>query len=137
MRYVCALTLALALPAALGLAPALAAECGGGGEGQVSVFYDTGETRLDAADKARLARFAETAKSKTLVCIFAQVDAQGSEAANKRVAKGRAETVRRYLISQGVPADRIRIARESQSFTLFGLLGEDQKNERKVTVSFE
>lgn len=117
--------------------PAMAAPCGAGGEGTQSIHYDTGKTGLTSAHKAKLATFIDIAKHRTAVCVFAQVDAQGTEAANKRVANARAENVKRYLIQQGVKADRIQIAKEEESFTLFGLLDEDSKNDRRVTVSYE
>ena len=117
-------------------APAMAAECGAGGSGAVSMLYGTGKTALTNAHKQRLEDFIDVAKSKTVVCIFAQVDAQGTKAANERVADARAKNVRKYLIAKGVPSDRIRIAKESESFTLFGLLESDQAGERKVTVSY-
>lgn len=117
--------------------PALAAPCGAGGDGQMSVHYATGVTALKAEDKTRLSEFAEIAKFRDAVCVFAQVDAQGSDAANKRVAAKRADTVKRYLITKGVPAERILIAKEEESFTFFGLFDADQKNDRRVTVSYE
>lgn len=116
--------------------PVTAAECGAGGQGAVSFLYDTGKTAVTRAHKERLAEFIDVAKHRTAVCIFAQVDAQGSEAANKRVAEARAQNMKRYLVSKGVKADRVLIAKESESFTLFGLLGDDQEGERKVTVSY-
>ncbi len=130
------ITLAAGFAAALAI-PAYAAECGAGGKGQTTVFYDTGKTAVTAQHKRDLAEFIDIAKSRDAVCVFAQVDAQGSDAANKRVADARANNIRRYLISQGVPAGNILIAKEDSSFTLFGLLDADQKNERRVTVSYE
>lgn len=129
---------ATALLAASTLAmPAAAAECGAGGSGATTIFYDTGHTKLTADHKARLAEFAEIAKHRDAVCVFAQVDAQGTPEANARVADARAKNVRRHLIKLGVPADRILIATETEGQTLFGLFEDDQKNERRVTVSYE
>ncbi len=116
--------------------PVLAAPCGAGGNGATTIHYDVGVTSLTAEDKAALVEFAETAKFKDAVCIFAQVDAQGSDEANKKVAEGRAQTVRSHLIKSGVPEDRILIAKEVKGQALFGLL-DDSKNDRAVTVSWE
>lgn len=116
--------------------PAVAAECGAGGTGAVSMLYGTGKTGVTSAHKKQLADFIDIAKTKDAVCIFAQVDAQGSEAANKRVADARAKNMKSYLVSRGIKADRILIAKESESFTFFGLLEADQEGERKVTVSY-
>ena len=130
------LMLAMGLSLALAL-PAAAAECGAGGKGATSIHYDTGKTSLTADHKARLKKFAEQAKFSDAVCVFAQVDAQGSDAANKRVATKRAETVKQYLVKLGVRSDRILIAKEEESFTLFGLLDADSENDRRVTVSYD
>ncbi|MEM9737439.1 MAG: OmpA family protein [Pseudomonadota bacterium] len=121
----------------LAAGPVLAAACGAGGDGMTVIEYETGVTALSAEDKARLATFAETAKFRDAVCIFAQVDAQGSEAANVQVAEGRAKTVERYLVSQGVPEDRILIAKQEEAFTFFGLLPDNRSNDRRVTVTYE
>lgn len=134
------LSMATALTVAfLGLSPGIseAAPCGAGGDGMTIIEYDTGVTSLTEEDRARLATFAETAKFRDAVCIFAQVDAQGSEAANIQVAEGRARTVQRYLVSQGVPEDRIEIAKQEEAFTFFGLLPDDRGNDRRVTVTYE
>ncbi len=130
-------TLTAAILVAVMALPAAAAECGAGGSGAVTVNYDTGQTKLTKEHRARLAEFAETAKYRDAVCVFAQVDAQGTAEANKRVANARADNVRRFLVDQGVPEDRILIATEEEGQTLFGLFGDDQKNERRVTVSYE
>ncbi|MEM6906533.1 MAG: OmpA family protein [Pseudomonadota bacterium] len=121
----------------LAAGPVLAAACGAGGDGMTVIEYETGVTALSAEDKARLATFAKTAKFRDAVCIFAQVDAQGSEAANIQVAEGRAKTVERYLVSQGVPEDRILIAKQEEAFTFFGLLPDNRSNDRRVTVTYE
>ena len=122
---------------ALCTTPVLAAECGAGGTGAISFLYETGRTAVTRAHKDRLVNFIDIAKTKDAVCIFAQVDAQGTEAANKRVAEARAQNMKCYLVTKGILADRILIAKESESFTLFGLLDSDQAGERKVTVSFQ
>ena len=126
----------LALVAMMAL-PAAAAECGKGGEGPVTIEYDTGKSAVTAEHKRVLTEFARTAKHRDWVCIFAQVDAQGSKDVNIRLAEARAQKVRTFLISQGVKADRILIAKEEKGSTLFGLLGEDQQGDRRVTVTYE
>lgn len=133
-RWLSALAIAVAF---LTAAPTFAAECGKGGQGPVTIEYATGQSALTRDHKRQLARFAETAKYRDWVCVFAQVDAQGSKAANKRLAQARAQKVKRFLISKGVKADRILIAREEKGNTLFGLLDDDQQNDRRVTVSYE
>ena len=127
----------LATLAILVALPAAAAECGKGGEGAVTINYATGKSALTKKHRALLTEFASVAKFRDWVCIFAQVDAQGSKAVNKRLATARANRVKKFLMSKGVKSSNILIAKESEGHTLFGLLGKDQKNDRRVTVSYE
>lgn len=132
------LTLPLAAVLILLAAPALANPCGFEERGRmVVVGYGVGATAIPADQKPRLAEFAETARFRSGVCVFAQVDKQGSDAANERVASGRAEAVRKFLIAKGVPADVIKIAKQDEAFTLFGLLKKDQPADRRVYVTFD
>jgi hypothetical protein len=120
----------------LATTPALANPCGFGEERRTVVTgYATGATAVPGDQKAKLAEFAQTAKFRDGVCVHAQVDKQGSEEANKRVAKARAEAVRKFLIMKGVPADAIKIATQEKGFTLFGLLKDDQGSSRRVMVT--
>jgi hypothetical protein len=129
-------TMLLAGALTLFATPALANPCGFSERGRmVVVGYGVGATAVPGDQKAKLAEFAETAKFRDGVCVYAQVDAQGSEAANKRVAKGRADAVRKFLLSKGVPADEIKIGKQEKAFTLFGLLSSDEDDDRRVLVT--
>lgn len=97
--------------------------------------YGVGVTAIPAAQKQRLDDFAETAKFRDGICVFAQVDAQGSDAANQKVAADRAQRVRQYLIAKGVPNDVIEVADQEKAFTFFGLLPQDQDDDRRVMVT--
>jgi len=130
----------LSLPAAVALmlaaAPALANPCGFDERGRIVVTgYPVGGTAIPADQKPRLSEFAETAKFRDGICVFAQVDKQGTKEANIRVANARAETVRKYLMAKGVPANAIKIGKQEKGFTLFGLLKDDQKDDRRVFVT--
>ena len=103
----------------------------------VVVGYAVGATAIPADQKAKLAEFAETAKFRDGICVFAQVDKQGTEAANKRVADGRADAVRKFLRSKGVRAEAIKIGKQEKAFTLFGLLPSDQGDDRRVFVTHD
>ena len=119
-------------------APALANPCGFEEKGRmVVVGYAVGATAIPTDQKAKLAEFAKTAKARFGVCIFAQVDKQGSEAANLKVANGRAEAVRKFLLSEGVSADTIKVGKQEEAFTFFGLLSSDQDDDRRVFVSHD
>lgn len=126
------LAAALMLPATA----ALANPCGFEERGRLTVKgYAVGQTAVPAGQKRHLAEFAETARHRDSICVFAQVDKQGSDQANERVAKGRAENVRRYLRENGVPDEAIRIGEQVEAFTFFGLLPSDQDDDRRVYVT--
>lgn len=115
---------------------ATANPCGFDERGRMVVTgYGVGQTAVPGDQKTKLATFAETAKYRDSICVFAQVDEQGSKAANERVAQGRADGVRRFLMGQGVPGEAIRIGRQEKAFTLFGLLPSDQGDDRRVFVT--
>ena len=123
---------------ALAATPALANPCGFKERGRMVVTgYAVGQTKVPDEEKAKLAEFAETAKHRHGICVFAQVDKQGSEEANKRVADGRAKAVTDFLKSNGVPADAIKIATQEEAFTFFGLLKSDQDDDRRVMVTHD
>ncbi len=120
----------------LGVSPALANPCGFEERGRmVVVGYAVGATAVPADQRARLAKFAATAKFRDGICVFAQVDKQGSEAANIRVANARAAAVRKYLLAKGVRDDAIQVGTQEKAFTLFGLLPSDQDDDRRVYVT--
>ena len=128
--------LVLAALATLPAAAAVANPCGFNERGRMVVTgYDVGQTAIPGDQKRRLAEFAETARYRDEICIFAQVDKQGSEAANRRVADGRAEGVRRFLIERGVPDGSIRVGTQAKAFTFFGLLPSNQDADRRVYVT--
>ena len=118
-------------------APALANPCGFDEQGRMVVTgYAAGATAVPGEQKARLAEFAETAKFRDGVSVYAQVDRQGSEAANNRVAKARADAVRKFLMSKGVPAGSITLGKQEKAFTLFGLLKDDQDDDRRSKATW-
>ncbi|MHA1536761.1 MAG: OmpA family protein, partial [Alphaproteobacteria bacterium] len=117
---------------------ALAGPCGFEEKGRLVITgYAIGATAVPAEQKARLTEFAKTAKHRFGICIFAQVDATGSEEANKKVAQARADGVRKFLASQGVANDVMVIMKQEKAFTLFGLLSDDQANDRRVVVTHD
>lgn len=117
---------------------ALANPCGFEERGRMVIKgYPVGETSIPADQRERLSEFAETAKFRFQICVFAQVDKQGSDAANRRVVDGRAANVRRFLIDRGVRPDAITIATQEEAATFFGLLPSDQDDDRRVMVTHE
>ena len=129
-------TLLAATIALLMITPALAGPCGFEENGRLVIKgYAIGATAVPEEQKARLTEFAETAKHRDGICIFAQVDATGSDEANKKVAQARADKVRRFLASHGVPEDAMKTAKQEKAATLFGLLSKDQADDRRVVVT--
>jgi len=132
-----ALTSGLIL-AALAAAPALANPCGIDQARSATVKgYDVGQTAMPEDQEKRLIEFADTAAHASNVCVFAQVDKQGAPAANQEVADARAAAVVRFLTDLGVKPDRIQTATQAEAVTLFGLLDNDQPDDRRVVVSHD
>ena len=73
-------------------------------------FGGYGLDALSADGRASLARIADELKAagSTSVDVFAYTDRIGGEAANLRLSQARANTIRDYLASHGVPASGIR-----------------------------
>ncbi len=131
-------TMLLAGVLSLVAAPVLANPCAFEERGRmVVVGYGVGATAIPADQKAKLTKFAATAKFRDGICVYAQVDKQGSDAANIRVANGRAEAVQKFLLSKGVRADAIQVGTQKKAFTLFGLLPSDQGADRRVLVTHD
>lgn len=123
---------------ALSWTAALANPCGFDEAGRVVVKgYAVGQTDIPEPEIERLTRFAETASHRYEICILAQVDQQGTRAANERVAEGRADKVRRFLVDHGVKPDAIRIVTRDEAMTFFGLLPADQPDDRRVVVTHD
>ena len=126
---------AAALFASLATA-AVASPCDNAQSGLLILEYDTGVSALSADQKARLDAFADIAKHSNAVCVRAQVDAQGSAEANRRVSAARAENVRAYLAAKGVRADALEVQVQEQAFRPLGLLGAANQNERRVSLTY-
>lgn len=73
------------------------------------IFFDPGKTQLKAGAKATLKKIAAQIKSSDTakVSVEGHTDNVGSPAKNEALSQKRAEAVRDYLVSQGVPSDRI------------------------------
>ena len=73
------------------------------------ILFPTNGTTLNSSAKTDLTKFATSLinNPQTNVQIFGYTDNVGSYAANEKVANGRADAVRTYLIHSGVAASRI------------------------------
>ena len=75
-----------------------------------SVLFATGKATLMPGAQARLDRVAAALKevpNRDLV-VEGYTDATGSDKTNQELSKNRAKVVRDYLVTRGVPSDRIR-----------------------------
>jgi outer membrane protein OmpA-like peptidoglycan-associated protein len=73
------------------------------------VLFDTGKFNLRPAAREKLARLSGIllAHPGLKLAVEGHTDSVGSDEFNQRLSENRAEAVRNYLISQGVPADHI------------------------------
>jgi outer membrane protein OmpA-like peptidoglycan-associated protein len=73
------------------------------------VLFETGSARLSAGAQQRLGSFAQTLNRypESNLVVRGHTDSTGTMALNDRLSQDRAESVRSYLISQGVAGDRI------------------------------
>jgi len=73
------------------------------------IFFDTGKTALKAGAKSTLRKIADQLKNNPDVRINVEghTDDQGAEEKNQALSERRAEAVREYLVSAGVPGDII------------------------------
>lgn len=117
---------------------AQAAECPGADYGIQVLNFDVGSTKVSAEGRAKLEKFADTAKHRTLVCVVGQADKQGDPAANERLARERAVAVKKILLEFGVPDRAIETRSRGEAFggsSIFGLLS-DNEDDRRVEVSY-
>jgi outer membrane protein OmpA-like peptidoglycan-associated protein len=115
---------------------AVASPCDNAHSGLLILEYKTGVSALTAEQKAKLDAFADIAKHSNAVCVRAQVDAQGTAEANRRVSQARGEAVRAYLASKGVRADALEVQVQAEAFRPLGLLGSEKQSERRVTLTY-
>lgn len=73
------------------------------------ILFPTNGTTLSASAKTELSRFAQSliTNPDTNVQIYGFTDDTGSMSVNERVATGRADAVRAYLLNSGVAANRL------------------------------
>jgi outer membrane protein OmpA-like peptidoglycan-associated protein len=73
------------------------------------LFFDTGKSALKAGAKNALAKIADQlrANADVRVAIEGHTDSVGSDELNQALSEKRAAAVRDYLVSRGLPADRM------------------------------
>lgn len=100
-------------------------------QGVTPVFFDLGQAVLNDSATLAVTEVAATLQAGGgNVVLSGYHDASGSPQANAEVSKQRAMAVRDALITQGVPADRIQLAKPVE------LLGSDRPEEaRRVDIT--
>jgi outer membrane protein OmpA-like peptidoglycan-associated protein len=75
-----------------------------------SVLFASGKTALLPGAQEKLALVADALKDQgdKQIVVEGHTDTQGSDASNQELSKVRAQTVRDFLVSHGVPSDHIR-----------------------------
>lgn len=72
------------------------------------ILFDVGKDQLKPQAKEALAKAAQTLKSsETTIVVEGHTDSTGSDAVNQPLSERRANRVKEYLISQGVPAAKL------------------------------
>ncbi len=73
------------------------------------VFFDPGKSELKKGAQATLTRIANLLKSDNSIKITVEghTDSTGTKAKNQILSEKRAQAVRDFLVSAGVPADRV------------------------------
>jgi len=102
-----------------------------------SVLFATGKHTLLAIAKERLNEVAKAIKDQGFkaVVVEGHTDSRGSDTANQALSLQRAEEVRNHLISQGIPADKIRaVGRGEEVPVADNNTAEGRANNRRVEL---
>lgn len=102
-----------------------------------NVYFDFNKTEINNSNKKNLVEFASKLK-KHLILENAEVyiylkgytDAKGNLSYNKKLSKLRAEEVKKYLIQNGIPSDRIKVLAEG-----YVQNNKSDKENRRVEIS--
>lgn len=73
------------------------------------IFFDTGKSDLKAGARNTLTKIAEQLRGdeQLRIAVEGHTDSVGSEEANQRLSQRRADAVRDFLLSAGLPAERV------------------------------
>lgn len=96
------------------------------------VLFATGKSQLLPIAEQRLAKVAEVLQNQPdnkSITVEGHTDSVGADATNLKLSQARAESVRTYLISQGVPAARIKAVGRGESVPI----GDNKTPEGRAT----
>ncbi|MEO0074463.1 MAG: outer membrane protein assembly factor BamD [candidate division WOR-3 bacterium] len=108
-----------------------------GAGGFEPVHFETDSWRILPQDTARLRTLAEQLRETSgMVVIEGHCDPRGSEQYNEALGMRRAESVRDWLVSNGVPAERLRVVSRGES-TLLSRSPSEYWKDRRVEFRLE
>lgn len=111
-----------------------------GVESLKTIHYREKSIRLSERDKQKLtllARYLNGTASHARITINGYTDSSGSIASNKKLSAKRADSVRRFLLSQGVDPDRMKLRAWGESRPLSSNRStRGRANNRRVSISF-
>ncbi|GMT97729.1 hypothetical protein KH5H1_18480 [Corallococcus caeni] len=104
-----------------------------------SVLFATNATELLPAARDRLSEVATALKeSKNPLLIEGHTDSRGTDDYNEQLSERRAESVRNFLVNQGVPAERIQIRGMGEERPVASnSTAEGRANNRRVEIVVE
>lgn len=104
-----------------------------------SVLFATNATELLPAARDRLSEVATALKeSKNPLLIEGHTDSRGSESYNDQLSERRAESVKNFLVNQGVPPDRIQVRGMGENRPVASnATAEGRANNRRVEIVVE
>src|SRR6185369_14983622 len=104
-----------------------------------SVLFASGKSVLLPMALTRLSEAAKALKEDgRSITIIGHTDSQGSDESNQKLSVARAEAVRKYFVTQGLPGDRVKAegAGESQPIA-DNATPEGRANNRRVEIVLE
>lgn len=103
-----------------------------------SVLFATGKTALLPIAEQKLAKVAEVLQKQDdskMITVEGHTDSVGADADNQRLSQARADSVRAFLVSRGVPAQRIRAVGQGESRPVAdNTTAEGRANNRRVEI---
>lgn len=102
------------------------------------LYFDMGTDTLTADSRAELGRMLEELRRRTApdIVVIGHTDRVGAEESNDELSLQRAERVRADLISQGIPADRVRAAGRGEREPVVQTEdGVDEPRNRRVEIN--
>ncbi len=95
-----------------------------------SIYFKNGQDKLTSENKNDLAHFIGTLEKSSVIFIEGYTDKSGSAKLNEKISKIRAESVKKYLITVGISADKMWVKAYGEKFAT----KENDPQERLVLI---